>query len=65
MPFFDETGRPYKEALEADFAAMRLVTQRPETVRAGVSFVNSAREVAAARATASHAGIPSEAFERL
>jgi hypothetical protein len=65
MPFFNETGRPYKEALEAGFTAMRLVTQRPETVRAGVLFVNCAREVAAARATLSEADIPSQAFERL
>ncbi|MFE7037276.1 hypothetical protein ACFU9Y_44010 [Streptomyces sp. NPDC057621] len=65
MPFFNESGRPYKEALEAGFTAMRLVTQRPETVRAGVSFVNCAREVAAARATLSEADIPSQAFEHL
>ncbi|MEU0228203.1 hypothetical protein ABZ177_28190 [Streptomyces sp. NPDC006284] len=65
MPFFNETGRPYKEALEAGFTAMRLVIQRPETVRAGVALVNCAREVAAARATLSEADIPSPAFERL
>ncbi|MFJ3667279.1 hypothetical protein ACIPSE_12565 [Streptomyces sp. NPDC090106] len=65
MPFFNEAGRPYKEALEAGFTAMRLVAERPQTVRAGVSFVNCAREVAAARATLSEADIPSHAFERL
>ncbi|MER6441310.1 hypothetical protein ABT275_33740 [Streptomyces sp. NPDC001185] len=65
MPFFDETGRPYKEALEAGFTAMRLVVERPETVRAGVTFVNRAREVAAARATRSEADIPSETFDSL
>ncbi|MFD9464008.1 hypothetical protein [Streptomyces sp. NPDC060027] len=65
MPFFDETGRPYKEALEAGFTAMRLVTERPETVRCGVILVNSSRRVAAARATLSEADIPSEAFENL
>ncbi|MEU9918911.1 hypothetical protein [Streptomyces sp. NPDC051001] len=65
MPFFNETGRPYKEALEASFTAMRLVTHLPETVRAGVAFVNCAREVAAARATLCEADIPSDAFARL
>lgn len=65
MPFFDETGRPYKEALEAGFTAMRLVSERAETVRAGVSLVNWAREVAAARATLSEGDIPSETFEYL
>ncbi|MDH6222785.1 hypothetical protein [Streptomyces pseudovenezuelae] len=65
MPFFDETGRPYKEALEAGFTAMRLVSERAETVRAGVSLVNWAREVAAARATLSEADISSATFESL
>jgi hypothetical protein len=65
MPFFDEVGRPYKEALEAGFTAMRLVTERPETVSAGVSLVNRSREVAAARATLSEAEISSEAFQAL
>ncbi|WP_404200086.1 hypothetical protein [Streptomyces tauricus] len=65
MPFFDETGRPYKEALEAGFTAMRLVSERADTVRAGIDLVNQVREVAAARATLSADDIPSETFESL
>ncbi|MEU6260473.1 hypothetical protein [Streptomyces sp. NPDC047043] len=65
MPFFDETGRPYKETLEAGFTAMRLVALRPATVGTAVEMVTHARQLAAARATCSPADLPSRVFQQL
>ena len=65
MPFFDEVGRPYKEKLEAGFTAVRLVSELPETVSTVIGVVTAARQIAAARAEVSSAGLPSEAFQKL
>lgn len=65
MPFFDETGRPYKEKLESAFTAVRLVSDLPDTVRTCVFLVRAARQIAAARATLSESDLPSEPFEKL
>ncbi|MFJ9656159.1 hypothetical protein [Streptomyces microflavus] len=65
MPFFDESGRPYKEELESTFTAMRLVAENPETVRAGVQLVRGARRLAAARASLPESDLPSDDFQEL
>jgi hypothetical protein len=65
MPFFDETGRPYKERLEATSMAVRLVSESAETVSATGDVVRSVRQIAAARATHSAAALPPEDFEKL
>lgn len=65
MPFFDETGRSYKEKLEATFAAVRLVSELPQTVNACVGVVTGARQIAAARAVHSEKDLPSQPFQQL
>jgi hypothetical protein len=65
MPFFDETGGPYKERLEATKTALRLIAGRPRVVRASNVMVRYARLLAADRATHDVDAIPSERFERL
>lgn len=65
MPFFDETGRPYKEKLEAAFTAVRLVSEFPDTVSTCIGVVICARQIAAARAHLSETDLPSEPFREL
>ncbi|WP_037070114.1 hypothetical protein [Pseudonocardia acaciae] len=62
MPFFDETGRPYRENLESAMMAIRLVSDLPETVVAHRNLVTLARRVASARGTSTEREIPSELF---
>ncbi|MET7572927.1 hypothetical protein ABZT04_31170 [Streptomyces sp. NPDC005492] len=65
MPFFDETGRPYKEGLEATSMAVRLVSESAETLSATEEVVISVRHLAARRATHTEAALPAEDFEKL
>ena len=51
MPFFDETGSPYKERLEAEKTALRLIAVGPRVVRACNLMIRCARALAADRAT--------------
>lgn len=64
MPLFDEIGRPYKERMEGGFAAVRLISDREETVRAAVKVVIAVRQIAAARATIAETNIPAAAGSR-
>ncbi|MEV6157908.1 hypothetical protein AB0L53_46975 [Nonomuraea sp. NPDC052129] len=63
MPFFDESGRPYKERFESAATAARLVSGFPETRNDLNMLVKHARAIAAARATATPGEIPSELFD--
>jgi hypothetical protein len=65
MPFFDETGRPYREKFEGAMMAVRLVSDRPATSEAAGELINRARHIASARATHSAQDIPNELFEDL
>lgn len=65
MPFFDETGGPYRERLEATKTALRLIAKRPDLVRASNAMVRHARLLAADRATYEVDAIPPERFEGL
>ncbi|QKV80712.1 hypothetical protein [Amycolatopsis sp. Hca4] len=65
VPFFDETGRPYREKLEGAMMAIRLVSARRETPDTAKNLVDHARRVAAARATHSAHEIPRELFDEL
>lgn len=65
MPFFDETGRPYREKLESARMAVRLVSDQPATSEASGELINRARQIAAARATHSPQDIPRELFNEL
>jgi hypothetical protein len=65
MPFFDETGRPYRENLEAAMMAIRLVSERRETSDTAKDLVDHARRIAAARAAHSEHDIPHELFDQL
>jgi len=65
MPFFDETGRPYREKLEAAIMAIRLVSERRETTDTAKDLVDHVRRIAAARATYSEHDIPQELFAEM
>ncbi|RSM37866.1 hypothetical protein DMA12_35275 [Amycolatopsis balhimycina DSM 5908] len=65
MPYFDEAGRPYREKLEATIMAVRLVSARRETADAAKELVDSARRIAAARATRTGQNVPTEFFDRM
>lgn len=65
IPFFDEAGRPYKERLEGEFAAVRVVSELQETVHSANRVVIAVRQIAAARATVAEADIPLDAFKNL
>ncbi|MGW3543519.1 hypothetical protein ACWDNI_23665 [Nocardia niigatensis] len=65
MPFFDDSGTPYRERLEASKTALRLIADRSDTVRASNSLVHSARALAAARAGHDLDGIPADRFTQL
>jgi hypothetical protein len=65
MPFFNETGRPYKEKLEAATTAVKLVSEMTETVDAHHNLVRRARIIAAARGEHQAGHIPDENFRRL
>lgn len=65
MPFFDESGTPYREKLEATKTALRLVSSRPEVVRASGALVGQARQLAADRASHTVETIPPERFDQL
>jgi hypothetical protein len=65
IPFFDEAGRPYKERLEGEFAAVRLLSESQETVDSAGRVVMAVRQIAAARATVTQADIPPAAFKNL
>ena len=56
MPFFDESGRPYKEKLERTKTAVWLVSETRATAAASQRLVKRARQVAAARATHAEIG---------
>jgi hypothetical protein len=49
MPFFDETGRPCREKLDAAMMAVRLVSEIPGTLDALNEIVKHAPRIAAAR----------------
>lgn len=65
VPLFDEAGSPYREKLEAAKTAMRLVSSRPEVVRASQTMLHYARQLAAERANTAPELTPSESFDRL
>ena len=65
MPFFDETGSPYKERLEAEKTALRLIAASPRVVRACNMMIRCARTLAADRATRGVDAIAPERFENL
>lgn len=65
MPFFDETGSPYKERLEAEKTALRLIAVGPRVVRACNLMIRCARALAADRATCGVDAITPERFENL
>jgi hypothetical protein len=65
MPFFDETGTPYRERLEAAKTTLRLVSGTPQVVEASSALVRQARWLAADRATHSVETMPPERFEQL
>lgn len=65
IPFFDEAGRRYKERLEGEFAAVRLVSGSAETVRSATRVLVAVRRIAAARATVAAAEISPDAFADL
>jgi hypothetical protein len=65
MPFFDESGRPYKEKLEATKTVIRLVSESPGTVANCNTLVRRARRVAAARARHGVGQVPAEEFQEL
>ncbi|WP_146060522.1 hypothetical protein [Amycolatopsis sp. CA-128772] len=65
MPYFDEVGRPYREKLEATIMAVRLVSARRETADVAKELVDSARRIAAARATKTEQDIPTEFFDKM
>jgi hypothetical protein len=65
MPFFDEAGSAYKERLEATKTALRLISGRPDVVRASNTMMRHARLLAADRATCDVDALPAERFERL
>jgi hypothetical protein len=65
MPYFDASGRPYKERLEATKTAVRLVSELPDTLNALDALVARARDVAATRATHDVGHTPAEDFQKL
>ena len=65
MPFFDESGRPYKEKLEVTRMTVSLVSELPETRDALLLLMQRARKVAAARAEHPVEDMPNEAFQEL
>jgi hypothetical protein len=65
LPFFDETGSPYKERFEATKTTLRLVASHARIVRASNMMVRHARLLAADRATHDLDTVPPERFERL
>ncbi|MFL1897501.1 hypothetical protein ACJWDR_00210 [Streptomyces tauricus] len=64
-PFFDHSGRPYKEQLDGAATAVRLVSESLDTLHAAREVVRAARQIAAARATHSETAIPRDVFQRL
>jgi hypothetical protein len=65
MPYFDEAGRPYLERLDSTRAAVRLISELPETGDALDMLVRRVRRIAALRATHSAEEIPDEDWQRL
>lgn len=65
MPFFDESGRPYKERLESAWVALRIVCRSEQTVATGLQILTAARQVAAARANHGASEIPPKLFQQL
>lgn len=60
MPLFDDEGRRYKERLDAASLGVYLVSESPDTVEASAAVVQSARQIAGARAEYSESDIPIE-----
>ncbi|MFF2436999.1 hypothetical protein ACFVU4_22940 [Streptomyces sp. NPDC058107] len=63
IPIFDETGRPYKEKLDATLMSVRLVSERPETVIAVNQLARAVRRLAASRVNHGVDDLPGELFE--
>ena len=62
LPFFDTTGRPYKERLEATAIRILVVSESSDTMRTSNDVVEGARRIAAARATHSETDVPHDVF---
>lgn len=65
MPFFDATGRPYAERMEATKTSALLVAECPAVLNAVEQLVRCARHIAAARATHGVEDMPGEKFQEL
>lgn len=65
MPFFDESGRAYREALEATKTAVYMVCVAQSTKDATEQLMNQVRHMAGLRATLPSSQLPSEEFEKL
>jgi hypothetical protein len=65
MPFFDESGRPYVERLEAAELAARLVSEQPATGEAVEQLLAQVRAIAATRAAHMPEAIPAEEYRSL
>jgi hypothetical protein len=65
MPFFSESGRAYKESLEARKTAVFMVCVSEDTKRTAQRLTNSVRNLAAMRATTANSELPPLEFEKL
>jgi hypothetical protein len=65
MPFFDASGTPYKEKLEATRMNVSLVSQAQETRDALFMLMSRVRAIAAARASQTPGEIPEESYRNL
>jgi hypothetical protein len=65
MPYFDESGRSYREKLEAARMTVFLVTESPETIDAARFLMRRVRNLAGLRAEYEPSQIPENMFRDL